>query len=369
MRPTDNARSCKDSLLPQGNLSSLPDILIAARIARLMTQKELAEAAGLKMQQIQLYEKTHYKSASFKRILLISEVLGVTIDQSARLAGSSRLAQLDLSSPYAFPIGEMIRRQWLRTPSRLWQTDPRIASDLLATFFNATLGEGRSERRRFARMRTVPHEPVLSVWEAKVIQRADAKRPIAPFDRSRVDQRAIKDLLRLSQSKHEISSTIKWLRDFGIVLLTEAALPSMAIDSAAIRTPSNVFVIALTLRDPSFEVFWIALMHELTHIALHLSTGSADSIFDDLSASSDLIAEEEADVHAREATISSAEWQRCASQYEWTRKAILADSRRLGIGPAIITGYIKQFCGGRDLPKRMGARDDISSFLADGDPA
>ena len=49
-------------------VSDLPVLLIRARIARGLSQRELARRAGLKEQQIQRYEATDYESASLSRI-------------------------------------------------------------------------------------------------------------------------------------------------------------------------------------------------------------------------------------------------------------------------------------------------------------
>ena len=56
-----------------GVVSGLPAMLIKARIARGMSQRELAERIGLKAQQIQRYEATDYASVSLSRI---REVIG-----------------------------------------------------------------------------------------------------------------------------------------------------------------------------------------------------------------------------------------------------------------------------------------------------
>ena len=50
-------------------VATLPEKLIKARIARGMTQRDLAERIGLKEQQIQRYEATDYASASLSRIM------------------------------------------------------------------------------------------------------------------------------------------------------------------------------------------------------------------------------------------------------------------------------------------------------------
>lgn len=54
-------------------VSGIPAMLIKARIARGMSQRELAERIGLKAQQIQRYEATGYASVSLSRI---REVIG-----------------------------------------------------------------------------------------------------------------------------------------------------------------------------------------------------------------------------------------------------------------------------------------------------
>lgn len=50
-------------------VSELSSMLIGARIAQGISQKELAERIGLKEQQIQRYEATDYASASLGRIM------------------------------------------------------------------------------------------------------------------------------------------------------------------------------------------------------------------------------------------------------------------------------------------------------------
>lgn len=57
-------------------VSGIPTMLIKARIARGMSQRDLAERIGLKEQQIQRYEATDYASVSFSRIKDIVRGLG-----------------------------------------------------------------------------------------------------------------------------------------------------------------------------------------------------------------------------------------------------------------------------------------------------
>jgi HTH-type transcriptional regulator/antitoxin HigA len=63
----------------------LPEVIIKARIARSMTQKDLALSLGMKEQQIQRYESNNFASVSFSKIEKIVEALGITIEEKARL--------------------------------------------------------------------------------------------------------------------------------------------------------------------------------------------------------------------------------------------------------------------------------------------
>lgn len=63
--------------LALGSLEELPEVLIRARIAAGLTQKQLAGRLGLKEQQIQRCEATRYAGANLGRIQAVAEALGI----------------------------------------------------------------------------------------------------------------------------------------------------------------------------------------------------------------------------------------------------------------------------------------------------
>ena len=67
-------------------VDELPMLLIKARIACRLSQKELAERLGLKEQQIQQYEATDYVSASFRRLREVAHALSVQSGSGRRLS-------------------------------------------------------------------------------------------------------------------------------------------------------------------------------------------------------------------------------------------------------------------------------------------
>jgi len=60
-------------------LQEMPMMLIRARIASGMTQKQLAEKLGIKEQQVQHYEATCYSHASFTRVCAVAEAINIQL--------------------------------------------------------------------------------------------------------------------------------------------------------------------------------------------------------------------------------------------------------------------------------------------------
>ena len=73
------------TLIEATGIEELPIALIRARIARGLTQRQLAERIGLQEQAIQRYEATDYFGVSFARLVEIAEALELTIHYAVRL--------------------------------------------------------------------------------------------------------------------------------------------------------------------------------------------------------------------------------------------------------------------------------------------
>ena len=67
--------------VPRDFLEKLPEALIKARIARGLTQEQLADRLNVKPQQVQRDEANLYASASFHKLLAIQKALNVEIKQ------------------------------------------------------------------------------------------------------------------------------------------------------------------------------------------------------------------------------------------------------------------------------------------------
>ena len=72
-------------------IAELPKMLIRARIARGLSQRDLANRLGLKEQQIQRYEASEYELASFARIKNVVDALGLDVDRISPYRRGGRL--------------------------------------------------------------------------------------------------------------------------------------------------------------------------------------------------------------------------------------------------------------------------------------
>jgi ribosome-binding protein aMBF1 (putative translation factor) len=86
LREYRELKSGKRKLIKISSFENFAIALIQARIARGLTQKELAQKLGLKEQQIQRYEASNYASASLARLNQIVDVLNVKIGSRVDLS-------------------------------------------------------------------------------------------------------------------------------------------------------------------------------------------------------------------------------------------------------------------------------------------
>ncbi len=77
LREYESLQHKRNESLEITSLAELPSVLIKARIASGLTQKQLADKLGIKEQQVQRYEATDYAGANLQRIQQVIEALGV----------------------------------------------------------------------------------------------------------------------------------------------------------------------------------------------------------------------------------------------------------------------------------------------------
>ena len=223
-------------------ISELPVLLIRARIASGLSQRELADRLGLKEQQIQRYEATDYASASLTRIAEVVSALGIELDEEV-LAEPGK-ASLDDVLDRASSIGlapEFFRKRLL--PRRHWQSTPdedaqvedsiavRTATETLARVFRwspeqflageelalAPALEGvRYKVASSANPQRVAAYTVYAHYLALLSTQACSDIPIKPIP---TDPRTVRAEIEASYGSFSLTAIVNYMWDLGVVVL------------------------------------------------------------------------------------------------------------------------------------------------------
>lgn len=326
------------------DLSSLPKVLIQARIGKGLSQKDLAAILNMPPQQIQRYEASGYMGASLARLIEIANVLGVSVRESWEgkntVDGNSIFIWEDESNIRwnEFPIKEMVKRGWLSLKHKLSPVEA------VKKYFNTAAGPQYAtalHRKKFHGGNT-PNEYALLAWQARVLEKARKivlEHEVVEFE---YNDTWVRDLVSLSARESAPIEAKNLLASKGIVLVVEEHLPGTYLDGAAMMLETGHPVIALTLRHDRLDNFWFVLMHELGHVFLHLFDSLNMDFFDEEDNAEDDDLEKEADQFALNRLINPEMWDLCLSRFSMTREAVLMDASNLGIHPSIIAGRIRK---------------------------
>jgi HTH-type transcriptional regulator/antitoxin HigA len=340
----EDLRAGKISEFSAESLHDLPDILIQARIARGMSQKDLGEFLGVAEQQIQRYEADRYRMASLDRLTEVADALNVRIVERAQLLGSPKLDSVDPSAWQAFPLAEMYKRGWFEDfPGTLAQAR-KAAGDLIPTFLQGAHSQfvPMGLHRKSVRSSGQVHEAAIAAWEARVRTLADRNPPERAFDRDRLTADWVRGLVALSLDDNGPRNAVDYLRDAGISLVIERHLPGTLLDGAALASADHYAIVAMTLRHDRLDNFWFTLLHEIGHLKLHIRLGEYAAIFDDNDSPAADKVEQDADYFAQEALIPEANWNLAVSRFTRNEKSVLADAKRFEVAPAVIAGRIRR---------------------------
>ncbi len=327
------------------DLSSLPKVLIQARIGKGFSQKDLAEELGMTMQQIQRYEASNYMGASLSRLIEISKILEISVNEvwgGENESGDSMFAwESDIFVDWKkFPIKEMIQRGWVSLK------DKQTPVELVKEYFMSSAGSQYTtalHRKKFHGGNR-PNEHALLAWQARVLDDARQECENGLISLFELNDSWLNELVKLSEGKNAPKKAKEFLAEKGVVLVVEKHLQGTYLDGAAMLLETGNPVIALTLRHDRLDNFWFVLFHELGHVFLHLFSSLNIDFFDEkndeLGNEDDL--EKEADLFALNALISENKWADCLSKFSMTKESVEMDAKRLGIHPSIVAGRIRR---------------------------
>lgn len=341
----------RDGKIPNVTVDSFSYVgtaLIECRIARGLTQRDLAERLGLKEQQIQRYEQERYQAASIARLAAIAEAL--ELDVSIHLGvgtGSESEEKADdtvaeVFDPKKLPVREMRKRGWLQhiesEAAGASSTDYDLAAAFIARASNGS--HLRALHRQNVRSGGKVNNYAILAWKARILQKArsigvasSSERPIDPI--------FISKLVRLSCELDGPIKAVELLRDNGIAVVFEERMVGSHLDGAAMLLDGKVPVIGMTLRHDRLDNFWFVLLHELAHIVCHRDKGLRDGFFDDEGAISTEAVEKEADIFAGNALIPDEVWNNSFVRFTKSRDQVIDFATRNRIGVSVVAGRIR----------------------------
>ncbi len=159
----------------------------------------------------------------------------------------------------AYPIREMIRRQWLD------DGESEYLEEQICRFFDVDSVHDvphLSHHGKKTDYRDIP--PVQLAWLFRV-KRISEQMSVAHFSKKSYDQ-CISTLKSLTKDHNQAAQVPAILNDCGIKFVIVEALPGSKIDGVCFWESKKVPVIGMSLRHDRIDNFWFVLRHELEHV-------------------------------------------------------------------------------------------------------
>jgi HTH-type transcriptional regulator/antitoxin HigA len=350
-------------ILRARSLAELPTLLIKARIAKGLSQRDLANLLQLKEQQIQRYEAGNYASASLRRLAEVAEALNLEVSEIAELQPDvaeetcGGAGELDWSR---FPVDEMYKRNWFDDFFSGTLTEARAnAGELVRTFVKgASSHPALVMLRTHVRSASTMDPYALLAWQCRVVSLAKQTPLAAPLSTSPTDERWLAGLVRLSSHTDWPTRVRDYLNASGIHLVIEPQLPHTYLDGAALLLPRGTRIVAMTLRYDRLDNFWFVLLHEVVHAVRHLRKGKTEDFLDDLDAEPDEV-EGEADELACEALLPRAVWETALARYIRSEDSVRKLAEKLQMSPAIVAGRIRKEADDYTILTRLVGQGEV----------
>lgn len=351
-------RQGSDEPIKVEGLAELGKALVEARIASGLTQRELANVAGVQEQQVQKYEKELYESASLRRVAQMGQAIGLRF--AATVAVESKKDVVDQGLPEGltladFPFADMNSRGWFDSRIDLRRTSPSERGRVLSDFFHRAPSEISVALHRKTSGDVSPaRRAALIAWQARVLSRARQGIGLARrFNPPSAE--AVAKIAKLSAASDGIERAIQLLLQHGVIVVVEPHLPKTKLDGAAMSLDEHYAVIGITARHDRVDNFWFVLLHELGHLIRHWPRVLYGAILDENAGeSSGETLEDEADEFAENAIIPRTTWQSSLIRFTKSADAIKEYAARHQIHPALVAGRIRRERSYKEFSDMLG---------------
>ena len=338
-----------------------PVVAIKFRMEQLgMTQKDMVPYIGTKSKVSEVLNGKRSLTLAMMRSL--NKNLGISAEVLLKAPGAGFPDGMQDLEWNKYPVVEMAKRCWLPKVDDMKEKAEELMRGLIAkaggmkaasaAFFRQTKG---------ARYNSKMDPYALTAWCLRVLCLSRENPLKNKYVKGSVKLSTLKEIARLSYFDEGPLLAKEYLEKQGIHLVVVPHLPKTYLDGAAMLPPDGTPVIGLTLRHDRIDNFWFCLLHELAHVARHL-TASDQIIIDDLDlrghhgAAEDKV-EQEADEMTRDGLIPKKEWEKHPIQGKPTAAKVYTLAEKLKIHPAIIAGRVRYEANNyRLLAKHVGSK-------------
>ncbi|MBW1996074.1 MAG: transcriptional regulator [Deltaproteobacteria bacterium] len=310
-----------------------------------LTRKDLVPYIGNKSKVSEVLSGKRSLTLTMMRSL--NKNLGIPAEVLLKEPGGSFPEEVQDMEWNKFPLREMAKRCWIPKLPDIAEKAEEVMRDFIAQAGGLEAVSPALFRRSRGGSRYNPKtDPyALTAWCIRVLTLANQSPLTVKYTKGSIKLSTMKEIARLSYFENGPLLAREYLEKQGIHLLVVPHLPKTYLDGAAMLMQGGTPVIGLTLRYDRIDNFWFCLLHELAHVAKHL-TASERIIIDDLdlrghdAVSEDKI-EKEADEMAREAMILRKVWEKNQIKGRATAAQVISLAEKLKIHPAIIAGRIR----------------------------
>jgi HTH-type transcriptional regulator/antitoxin HigA len=290
------------------------------------------------------------RNLSLNMIRKLHQGLGISLDVLIKEPAHQQAISSEVDWQ-AFPITEMRSRGYFDGFKGSVKELKEYCAETLTSFISSVPNGFKlspAMLRTSAHLRSNDKETdhyALWAWQIKILKKTQDVTLTKKYVKQTVNKEWMRKLAQLSWSEQGPVLAKEYLNKHGIHLIIESHLPKTYLDGAVCLTHKGNPVVALTLRHDRLDNFWFSLMHELSHIALHLDK-TEQWFLDDLDAQGGNQVEQEADALAQEVLIPNQKWD--ISLLKNATDIRMAASK-LEISPCIVAGRVRHESGDHKL--------------------
>ncbi len=309
-----------------------------------LTQKDMVPYIGTKGKVSEVFNGKRPLTLAMMRSL--NKNLGISAEVLLKEPGGSFPGEMQDMEWHKFPLVEMAKRCWIPKV----KNPKENAEELMRNFISQAGGLDAVSvvllrQGKGARYNLKTDTYALTAWCIRVLSLARNNPLKSQYEKGTIKRKTMQEIARLSYFDDGPLLAKEYLEKHGIHLIIVPHLTRTYLDGAAMLMPDGTPVIGLTLRYDRIDNFWFCLLHEIAHIAKHL-TASNQIIIDDLDlrahdATLEDRIEQEADDMTLDGLIPKKVWQKIPIKGKVTAQMVYDLAAQLKIHPAIIAGRVR----------------------------